>query len=417
VDEVAAIVAERANSKGLRFTAHIAGDLPHRVMGDPTRLRQVLINLLTNAVKFTDQGSVELRVAPDGGRIFFSIRDTGIGMDERARARLFQPFGQADDSITRKYGGTGLGLMISQELVQAMGGHIEVDSAPGAGSCFWFALPLSEAAIDQGSAMAAPPASGTAETLPGLVGGRVLLVDDNLVNRKLGSAMLDRLGLPHDLAGNGVECLRRLAAGRYALVLMDMEMPEMDGLSATRQIRADEAAAGSWRLPIIAMTANAMHEDQQRCIDAGMDGYVAKPINLSLLEREIRRVAGSGDSQVPAMPAEDTAVFDLPRALAMVDDPELFAELASMFIKDLGGYLQETDDALSVGDWGRLSRGAHTLKGLFATFAAPRCEELARQLEGAAAAQDAAACAALEPNLRQEAEALLVALRAYIAAR
>jgi len=417
VDEVAAIVAERAGSKGLGFTAHIADDLPRRVMGDPTRLRQVLINLLTNAVKFTEQGGVELRVAPDGGRIFFSIRDTGIGMDEQARARLFQPFGQADDSITRKYGGTGLGLMISQELVQAMGGHIEVDSAPGAGSCFWFALPLSEAAIDQEPAMAAPHAPSATSTLPGLVGGRVLLVDDNLVNRKLGSAMLDRLGLPHDLAGNGVECLQRLAAHRYALVLMDMEMPEMDGLSATRRIRADEQAAGDGHLPIIAMTANAMHEDQQRCIDAGMDGYVAKPINLSLLEQEIRRVAGSGNPQVPVMAAEDAAVFDLSRALAMVDDPELFVELANMFIKDVGGYLQDTGDALSAGDWERLCRGAHTLKGLFATFAAPRCEDLARQLEVAAAVQDAATCAALTPHLSQEAEALLVELRAYLAAR
>jgi signal transduction histidine kinase/DNA-binding NarL/FixJ family response regulator len=415
VDEVAAIVAERAGSKGLRFAARIADDLPHRVMGDPTRLRQVLINLLTNAVKFTEQGSVELRVAPDGDRIFFSIRDTGIGMDERARARLFQPFGQADDSITRKYGGTGLGLMISQELVQAMGGQIEVDSAPGAGSCFWFALPLSEAAAGEDTAK--PAAPGAAAPLPALVGGRVLLVDDNQVNQKLGSAMLDRLGLPHDLAGNGIECLQRLAAGRYALVLMDMEMPEMDGLSATRQIRADEATAGNGHLPIIAMTANAMHEDQRRCLAAGMDGYVAKPINLSLLEQEIRRVATGGEAPHGPEATAEAPVFDRTRALAMVDDPELFAELADMFIKDVGTYLEDAGEALSAGDWGRLSRGVHTLKGLFATFAAPRCEQLARRLEAAAAGQDAAACAALAPALRHETEALLAELRAHIAGR
>jgi HPt (histidine-containing phosphotransfer) domain-containing protein len=148
-----------------------------------------------------------------------------------------------------------------------------------------------------------------------------------------------------------------------------------------------------------------------------MDGYVAKPINLSLLEQEIRRVAGSGNPQVPVIAAEDAAVFDLSRALAMVDDPELFVELANMFIKDVGGYLQDTGDALSAGDWERLCRGAHTLKGLFATFAAPRCEDLARQLEVAAAVQDAATCAALTPHLSLEAEALLVELRAYLAAR
>lgn len=413
IDEVAAIVAERAGSKGLAFMATIAPDLPRYIMGDPTRLRQVLINLLVNAVKFTERGSVELRIAPDGNRIFFSIRDTGIGMDARALARLFQPFGQADDSITRKYGGTGLGLMISQELVQAMGGNIEVDSAPGEGSCFWFALPLATATA--ADTLPSPAALANGAPLSTLANRPVLLVDDNLVNQKLASAILDRMGLNHELAGNGLECLEKLAAGSFGLVLMDMEMPEMDGLTATRIIRERERTTGTDHLPVIAMTANAMLEDKQRCIDAGMDGYVAKPINLGILEQEIRRV---WENQAPAAATRGGSsgpAFDLDRALAMVDDEDLFAELAAMFVADMTTHLRDVHDALAAQNWASLSRAAHTLKGLFATFAAPRCEELARRLEAAAAARDDGVCASLLVDLKPESDTLVLALQAFVA--
>ncbi|WP_295408307.1 ATP-binding protein [uncultured Thiocystis sp.] len=289
IDAVRTIVGDRATAKGLEFNANIDPSLPRFVVGDPTRLRQILINLLVNAIKFTAHGYINLCIAREDQRMIFSVRDSGIGMDAAGIARLFQPFSQADDSITRKFGGTGLGLMISKELIEAMGGAIDVESAPNVGSVFRFWLPLREAAsIPECAAVAAP--SNPQETLASLVAGRVLLVDDNRVNQQLAGAMLNRLGLSHDFANNGAEALRQLASADYALVLMDMEMPEMDGVTATTHIRAQEAARGTARLPIIAMTANAMQEDRERCFAAGMDGYLSKPVRLATLHTEVHRL-------------------------------------------------------------------------------------------------------------------------------
>ncbi|MBK1693341.1 hybrid sensor histidine kinase/response regulator [Chromatium weissei] len=289
IESVKTIVGDRAHSKGLDFVANIDPTLAHFVIGDPTRLRQVLINLLVNAVKFTEQGAVTLCIAPMGTQIVFSVRDSGIGMESAVLARLFKPFSQADDSITRQYGGTGLGLLISKELIEAMGGEIDVESHPGVGSVFRFWLPLPPAPeIPVVVKTELQPIKQ--QDLVDLVGGRVLLVDDNLVNQKLAGAMLNRLGLLHDFADNGVIALKRVANENYALVLMDMEMPEMDGVTATLHLRARETENGSGHIPVIAMTANAMQEDRERCFAAGMDGYVSKPVRLSTLEAEIRRL-------------------------------------------------------------------------------------------------------------------------------
>ena len=293
IEAVRAIVADQASAKGLRFEARIAPGLARYILGDATRLRQILINLLANAIKFTQSGKVELQVAEDQGHLHFSIRDTGIGMDANALQRLFKPFSQADVSIERKFGGTGLGLIIARELAQAMGGDIEVESAPGVGTCFWLSLPFQPADAPAPAPVSA--ASLDATPLANLVSGRVLLVDDNRVNRHLATAILGRLGLANDIAEDGRIACDRVAEQPYALVLMDMEMPVMDGLSATRAIRAAEAAGAYGqrpRLPIIAMTANAMAEDRVRCFEAGMDGYVAKPIVRGSLEDEMRRVLG-----------------------------------------------------------------------------------------------------------------------------
>jgi signal transduction histidine kinase/CheY-like chemotaxis protein len=465
IDEVLAIVSDRASSKGLNFIATIADDLPEHVMGDPTRLRQILVNLLVNAVKFTEKGSVELRIAPEGERIFFSIRDTGIGMDQAARGRLFQAFGQADDSITRKFGGTGLGLVISRELVQAMGGDIEVDSAPGVGSCFWFSLPLQFVEKPK----AADPSPSMAETGEGslaeLVKGRLLLVDDNRVNQQLASAMLKKLGLAHDIANQGIQALEMMGARPYVAVLMDMEMPEMDGITATATWRKQERESHAGHLPIIAMTANAMQEDKERCFDAGMDGYISKPVNMAALGGELRRVlqglGASGKSadsanpagaepqaaalphdmapgNPPALESQDGALTPAPAALsgqgahhesaaptitaietgfnraqavAQIEDEELFAQLAAVFVAGVPDTLSELDQALTSGDWERLRRSAHTLKGLFGTFAAPNAQADAKRLEAAAAAGEADACGRLAPGVRRHTQALAEALR------
>ncbi|MGB4059006.1 MAG: ATP-binding protein [Burkholderiaceae bacterium] len=298
--DVGAIVGPRAAAKGLEYTTDIAPGLPRWVSDDPTRLRQVLINLLTNATKFTERGTVKLVVGvePDtqgaGQRLRVSVKDTGIGMNPHALARLFQPFSQADNSITRKFGGTGLGLVISRELVLAMGGDIGVESQPGVGTQFSFWLPLRAGQAPAENTSAAPSCA-PGDDLPSLVGGRVLLVDDNKINQKLASAMLTRLGLAFDVASDGEQAVARAAHHPYAVALMDMEMPVMDGVTATLHIRAQEAkAAGAGHparpLPIIALTANAMAEDRQRCEAAGMNGYIAKPLNLAALQAELRRV-------------------------------------------------------------------------------------------------------------------------------
>lgn len=417
IDAVKTIVSDRATAKGLAFTASISAELPRFVVGDPTRLRQVLINLLVNAVKFTERGSVELRIAPEAGRIHFSVRDTGIGMDPVALARLFKPFSQADDSVTRKYGGTGLGLTISKELIEAMGGSIEVESAPGVGTVFWFWLPLQAAdAVEPGSVQDEGRA-GSAGKLADLVPGKVLIVDDNRVNLQLASAMLDRLGLAHELADNGATALCRLAEADFALVLMDMEMPEMDGITATQRLRARETEAGAPRLPVIAMTANALQEDRERCFAAGMDGYIAKPVSLSALQGELRRlfadkrfVAPAVPSAVPVPTVVAGPVYDRAAALAMLGDESLLDEVAGMFITDVPGYLAELDAAFAAGDAERLTRAAHTVKGLFATFVSPKGQAIAAQLEQTARKDDLAACAVLIAPVRSHAEALAAAL-------
>jgi signal transduction histidine kinase/CheY-like chemotaxis protein len=414
IEAVRGIVLERAAARGLNFVADIAGDLPNRVIGDPTRLRQILINLLINAVKFTEKGSVELCVAVDDGQLVFSIRDSGIGMDEEGLARLFQPFAQADETITRKYGGTGLGLLITKELVSAMGGGIEVDSAVGVGTCFWIRLPLIVGAASDGQG--ASTGSASAVAVGELVGGRVLLVDDNRVNQQLGNAMLKRLQLDCDLADTGRSALQKIAENPYALVLMDMEMPEMDGLAATRAIRQGEQEAGAAsRLPIIAMTANALREDRERCFAAGMDGFISKPISLAALEGEIRRLFASApveSRQSLPPPAPAATCFDRRRVLEMLDDEALFRELAQMFIDDAPSSRASLAAAVAAKAWPEVERQAHTLKGLFATFAADAAEQSAQQLEDAARAAVHASCSELAPQVCRHIDGLAEALQA-----
>ena len=302
MDQVVAVAVKRAQNKGLPVKVVLSSELPGRVRGDPTRLRQVLINLLDNAVKFTERGEVGLRVEPEGegGKLLFRVWDTGVGMEEQAIRRLFQPFTQADESTTRKYGGTGLGLVICKDLVEAMGGSLQVESHPGQGSRFWFSLPLERVDDAPGSSAAAETSAAAAEGAEGRVAaGRpipspalqrhVLLVEDNPVNQLVASSMLAALGASCEIAGNGLEGLEKLEQGTYDLVLMDVEMPQMDGHAATREIRLRERQRESRRVPVIAMTANAMAEDRERCIASGMDDYLAKPYEMDALAAIIRR--------------------------------------------------------------------------------------------------------------------------------
>jgi len=294
------IFAPEARRKGLELVNEVADDVPAIVCGDRVRLMQVLSNLCGNAVKFTEQGRVEVKVVlskpPVQGEqsVIFSVRDSGIGIPEEKQHLLFRSFSQVDESNTRKYGGTGLGLAISREIIQRMGGTISFESAEGAGSVFTFSIPVygfppeNEAAPEVGTVQPAAFATPSEERK-----ARLLLVEDDEVTRQVVGIMFRRANYEHDVAGNGEQGVAMWEKGNYDLILMDVQMPLMDGFEATRAIRAREAARGGGHIPIVAMTAHAFAEDEQRCLDAGMDAYISKPINMkSCLEKIGNILAG-----------------------------------------------------------------------------------------------------------------------------
>jgi signal transduction histidine kinase/ActR/RegA family two-component response regulator len=285
VEEVVDLYASAAAAKGLRLEVDYAPDAPRRLVGDPGRVRQVLLNLVGNAVKFTEQGFVRIEVRPDAaggaGGVRLAVADSGIGIAPEKLGRLFDRFEQVDSSPARRFGGTGLGLAISRSLVEMMGGEIGAESAPGAGSRFWFRLALP---LDTGpdTAQGVPAA-----VLPADLRARVLVVEDNAVNQRLAVRMLEKLGCRVDVAGSGREAIALWERLPYDVVFMDCLMPELDGFETTRAIRRREN--GSRHTRIVALTASAMPEDRARCLESGMDGFVAKPIDPQVLREELER--------------------------------------------------------------------------------------------------------------------------------
>ena len=282
---ICSIAGQRVEEKGLVFERTVDPRIPPDLLGDSLRLSQILTNFVSNAIKFTERGSIRLDavlVEADGKRVRlrFEVADTGIGIDPKDKARLFEAFEQADDSTTRKYGGTGLGLAICTRLVRLMEGEIGVESTPGNGSVFWFS-----AWFERGRAVQKQPAlevvgDRAGESAMRLLrqnhaGSRILLAEDNLINQEIIVDLLSDLHLSVDVAANGNEAVALAEAYAYDLVLMDMYMPELDGLEATRRIRALPTGA---RTPIVALTANAFEEDRERCLAAGMNDYLAKPV-------------------------------------------------------------------------------------------------------------------------------------------
>jgi signal transduction histidine kinase/CheY-like chemotaxis protein len=288
-------LALQAHTKGLALTCAVAADVPAVLMGDGERIRQVLLNLAGNAVKFTAHGMVTIDIAlgePDHiGRpmVVFSVKDSGIGIPGDKQALIFEAFTQADGSTTRKYGGTGLGLAISLRLVRLMGGALRVDSTPDVGSVFSFSVPLDEATAPLSHDTPLLRARGVAALTPAARPLSILLAEDNCVNQRVACAMLGKRGHHVTVVDNGRLAVEAVIAGTFDVVLMDVQMPEMSGLEATVAIRARERGTGH-HLPIVAMTAHAMSGDRARCLDAGMDDYVSKPITMHALSEVVERL-------------------------------------------------------------------------------------------------------------------------------
>ncbi|CAA9490871.1 MAG: diguanylate cyclase/phosphodiesterase (GGDEF & EAL domains) with PAS/PAC sensor(s) [uncultured Rubrobacteraceae bacterium] len=561
VEESVGLLAEQAHDKGLELASLVKPGVPTALRGDPGRIRQVLVNLLGNAVKFTAEGEVTLVVrlveeSDDAAVIRFEVSDTGIGMTEEQRGRLFQSFSQADASTTRKYGGTGLGLAISRQLVELMGGEIGVESAPGHGSTFYFTLPLEKQAEGVGPAALAPRADlhglrvlvvddnetnrkivheqvsswgmrdGLAEDgqralemlrsaaeagdafdaavldmqMPGMdgmelarrikeepsisstklvmmssvgrgkeadearvagieayltkpvrqsklydalatvmgaqeedgAGGRkeqrlpagdgqegdvarsrvrVLVAEDNAVNQKVAAKMLEKLGYRADVAANGQEAVEALGRIPYSAVLMDVQMPEMDGYEATARIRRLEDEEAGRRTPIIAMTANAMEGDREKALSAGMDDYVSKPIDSESLKaaltRWIPRTDGEtsvseeavGDATLPVEYPLDPGVIEGLRGLG---GPELLAELVELYLEQAPAQLEALREAIEAGDAASVKGTAHALKGSSGNMGALRMATICAELEETGSAEKLEYATALTKRLEAE---------------
>jgi PAS domain S-box-containing protein len=396
-------LALRAASKGLRWQCTVSPETPDLLLGDVIRLRQVLLNLVSNAVKFTEHGEVRVVVAAEGIStpepkavlLHFTVVDTGIGIAADKLRAIFNPFVQADGSLSRKYGGTGLGLTIASRLVEMMGGRIEVASAVGQGSTFSFSilLPLSPPQSPAEAAQTGLPAesrTGHEETAgtdhSPSASLRILLVEDNVFNQQVGVFLLQRQGHSVVVADSGAAALKCLAEAAYDLVLMDVQMPAMDGLETTQAIRQQEASTGR-RLPIVALTAHASRTDQQRCLEAGMDGYLCKPLEPSLLEQIIRQVrTGVLDDragwQAPAAAAEPEPIFDSALTLERLSgNRHLLVEVSNLFAESATNLLGQMRTAMAAKDLPALRRAAHTLKGSVSFFTAPSAVEAARRVE------------------------------------
>ncbi len=419
-ERVVELFRSQAADNRLALTLRYEADAPEFLSGDSVRIRQVLTNLVGNAVKFTERGSITVKVMAhkqDGDRTVLrvAVTDTGIGIADGVLGNIFEQFTQADESVTRRFGGTGLGLAISRHLVELMGGRLEVASTPGIGSTFHFTLTLPRVAPEQ--------AMHLDDTLPPRAVARfdakVLLVEDNTVNRRMARILLEQLGCRMDEATNGREAVDRVIAGHYDLVLMDVNMPEMDGLQATQEIRRRENR--SPRVPIIAMTALAMHGDRERCLAAGMDDYISKPVNrqtlIAAIGRFLPRVALSPKATVPGnpsatSPSRTTPVLDTsPLANAAGGDRAAVDELVSMAVEDTQQRFAELEATLGGGNAENTVRAAHSLAGIALSIGGLEVGQLAKRIETAAHSERLDLCRAILPELNTALQRLEQALR------
>ena len=423
LDDVVDLLTEPAAAKGLEFVSVVEDSVPAAVTGDPGRLRQVLINLVGNAIKFTNSGEVLVRVTgtdEDAPRVRFEVSDTGDGIEPHKLALIFDPFFQGDSSTSRRYGGTGLGLAISGQLIALMGGDCGVESTVGAGSTFWFTTCSAAAARRSGDpadvrAAASEVGGWRSVPLPAPPSGRVLLAEDNPVNQRVATAMLERLGYVVDVVTNGQEAVDAAGARQYRAILMDCQMPVLDGYEATAAIRLLPGEAR--KVPIVAVTASAMTSDERRCLAAGMDDYVPKPLRLDALARVLALWApdttaddavapspavADSKGEAPARAVLDPDVIDRLDRLGAFSGSDLTGEVSSLFLYDAEIRLIALQVALAGDDAAGVVDSAHALSGASANVGAAGLAGLCATLASHGADGDLGVGAALLDEVEDE---------------
>ncbi|MBL9129822.1 MAG: response regulator [Verrucomicrobiaceae bacterium] len=416
----------RALQKNLTIKHKVAEDVPALLLGDDGRLRQILINLVGNAIKFTDRGGITVSVriesrALDRTTLHFEIKDTGIGISQEVQGRIFDAFTQAETNTNRRYGGTGLGLAICRDLVELMQGRIWVESEPGRGSTFHFTAvfgDVSHGAVDRPSASSTGPLLGLAEKAM-----QVLVVEDGRVNQLVAAKLLEERGHQVRIATNGQEAVELVRDRTFDAILMDVHMPEMNGFQATAAIRQIEEKHGG-HVPIIAMTANALKGDREQCIAAGMDDYVAKPIHSAELLHAVERFMHGRTAAPPRLeiaPPAGTAVKPKKRApaafkadefISAAGGPDMARQLIAIYAEDSGKFLQAASSALAAGNSVALYEAAHSLKGMLGVYTATRASETASHLCHLAQDGDLFGARALLEKLKKECAKLGTALTA-----
>ncbi len=424
VERVADVYSGNASSKGLALNRSVDGRIRPALMADPLRLQQILNNLVSNAIKFTASGEValhaELVEAREGADVVrFCVTDTGIGMSDQDRRRLFQPFTQVGSDSARMHGGTGLGLSISQRLAQLMGGRIDVKSEPGVGTTMNFLVPL---AVARPEALAAAlPAEAEpfveARAAPSVAeaereGSLLLLVDDHPINRMVLQKQAARLGYASEVAEDGVQALERWSTGRFAAIVTDVHMPNVNGYELARRIREGEARNGHARTPIIACTANALAGEASKCFAAGMDDYLAKPIELKALGTKLARwvpIPHAASFQPARKRAQDTEAAPIDAAsLGELSggDAALEREILQRFVRQNAEDAHALEQAVAGGDLERVSEASHRIKGAGRTVGAAPLAEAAAGIEASAKAGDWSGVRRAMPHFRRELERL-----------
>ncbi|MFT7570825.1 MAG: CheY-like chemotaxis protein/HPt (histidine-containing phosphotransfer) domain-containing protein [Paracoccaceae bacterium] len=428
LDEVAALMGSRAEQLGLIYSNKIEPGVPQVLIGDIKRIRQILINIVGNAVKFTRSGQIHVsvsRVKTDDTRALlrFEVTDTGIGIDAQAQDRIFEKFTQADSSTTRRFGGTGLGLAISKELAELMGGEIGVDSAIGEGSRFWFTVNLDIGDRHEIASKKSP--STLRDTVPLERQITVLVAEDNTVNQEIARQTLEDAGHVVTIAVNGLEAVSAVQKAHFDVILMDVHMPEMDGPTATRKIR--ELPAPVSEIPIIALTADAMAGDREKFIGVGMNDYLSKPFNTKRLFATIaRHVGGTAslgrpENAPPVTQGKADSSDKIEEAASGLDDaiispirenkPDLWKRLVRLYLANTPEYLDAMENALSTRDRAALCMAAHSMKSSSANLGAMELSSLCEELEIGADTEDVGTERLLVSKIRQEFAIVSIALQ------